>query len=70
VIAVEGPRRLAADQRPSLDADPRNQPSITLLERLGFRREGLLREHYFAAGEPQDALFFGLLAREWRAAER
>lgn len=50
------------------DADPRNAASVRVLERLGFRREGLQRERYFMYDEVQDALLFGLLAREWAAA--
>jgi RimJ/RimL family protein N-acetyltransferase len=52
------------------DTDPRNAPSIRALERLGFLREGVLREHYLVQGEPQDAVVYGLLRSEWaRAAE-
>lgn len=51
--------------RLTADADPRNAPSIRALERLGFQREGLLREHYLVQGEPQDGLVFGLLRSEW-----
>jgi RimJ/RimL family protein N-acetyltransferase len=52
------------------DTDPRNAPSIRALERLGFRREGVLREHYLVQGEPQDAVVYGLLRSEWaRGAE-
>jgi RimJ/RimL family protein N-acetyltransferase len=47
------------------DADPHNAPSIRVLERLGFQREGLLREHYLVQGSPQDGLLFGLLRSEW-----
>nr|WP_284500417.1 GNAT family N-acetyltransferase [Microbulbifer sp. GX H0434] len=47
------------------DADPRNGASIRLLEKLGFRREGLRRECYFHLGEIQDAMLFGLLQRDW-----
>lgn len=50
------------------DADPRNTASIRLLERLGFVREGHLRERYFQLGEAQDAIVFGLLREEWRRA--
>ena len=49
------------------DVDPRNTRSIAALERLGFRREGHLRERWHVAGEIADGLFYGLLAREWRA---
>lgn len=47
------------------DVDPRNERSVRLLDRLGFVREGLLRERWLEAGEVQDAVFYGLLAREW-----
>lgn len=48
------------------DVDPRNAPSLRLLERLGFHREGLLRQRYHAPGEIQDSVILGLLAPEWR----
>jgi RimJ/RimL family protein N-acetyltransferase len=50
------------------DVDPRNLRSIGLLEGAGFRREGFLRERYHLNGEIQDALFYGLLRREYRGA--
>ena len=49
------------------DVDPRNSRSLGLLERLGFRREGCLRERYQVNGEIQDALLLGLLRSEWTA---
>ena len=48
------------------DVDPRNERSLRLLERLGFRREGHLRERYYINGERQDALMMGLLRSEWK----
>jgi RimJ/RimL family protein N-acetyltransferase len=48
------------------DVDPRNVASIRTLERLGFQREGYLRERWQVNGELQDALFFGLLAPDWK----
>lgn len=48
------------------DVDPRNTASLRLLERLGFRREGYLRERYFKDGEIQDTVFFGLLRSDDR----
>ena len=38
-----------------------NIASCRLLERLGFQREGLLREHYLIEGEPVDEVLYGLL---------
>lgn len=52
-------------RRIEADADPRNAASIHVLERLGFQREGLLRECYLQLGEVQDAMLFGLLRRDW-----
>lgn len=52
-------------RRLEADVDPRNQASIQTLERLGFQREGYLRERWEVAGEIQDALFYGLLRQEW-----
>lgn len=49
------------------DTDPRNAASIRVLERLGFVRDGLLKERYHVGGEVQDALLLGLLAPDWRA---
>lgn len=53
--------------RITADVDPRNAPAIKLLERLGFREEGRLREHYRQNDEWQDGRLFGLLEPEWRA---
>lgn len=55
-----GLRRLEAD------IDPRNTASQRLLERLGFVREGYLRERWCVAGEITDTALYGLLAREWK----
>jgi len=52
------------------DVDPRNLRSIALLERLGFRREGHLRERWWTGDEVADGLFYGLLAPQWRAHTR
>ena len=55
-------------QRIEADVDPRNAASIRTLERLGFQKEGYLRERWRVGGEIQDALFYGLLRREWNRA--
>jgi len=59
---VIGLRRLEAD------VDPRNLASLRLLDRLGFTREGLLRERWQVGDETQDSLICGLLARDYAAA--
>ncbi|HKR58636.1 MAG TPA: GNAT family N-acetyltransferase [Pyrinomonadaceae bacterium] len=53
-------------RRLEADVDPRNKPSIQTLERLGFQREGFLRQRWEVGGEIQDALFYGLIRSEWK----
>jgi RimJ/RimL family protein N-acetyltransferase len=53
-------------RRLEADVDPRNAASIRTLERLGFQREGFLRERWHVNGEIQHAFFYGLLRREWK----
>jgi len=50
------------------DVDPRNDASVRTLERLGFQREGYLRERWQVNGEIQDAFFYGLLQPDWKFA--
>ncbi|HEY5884859.1 MAG TPA: GNAT family protein [Pyrinomonadaceae bacterium] len=52
------------------DVDPRNVGSIRTLEKMGFQREGLLRERWQVNGEIQDAVFYGLLRPEWEAGSK
>lgn len=52
------------------DVDPHNAASIRVLERLGFQKEGHLRERWIVGDEIQDALFYGLLRRDWERSER
>lgn len=44
------------------EIDPRNVASARSLEKLGFTREGLLRERWIVDGEVSDSALFGLLA--------
>lgn len=52
------------------DIDPRNTGSARSLEKLGFTREGVLRERWIVGQEVSDSAIYGLLAREWHAARR
>lgn len=47
--------------------DPRNQPSVALLERLGMRREGHFLQAYYdaASGAWADELCYAMLRAEW-----
>jgi RimJ/RimL family protein N-acetyltransferase len=49
------------------DIDPRNEPSCRLVERVGFRREGLLRERWHVGDEVTDSAIYGLLRREYES---
>lgn len=53
--------------RVEADIDPRNTASARSLERLGFRREGLLRERWIVGGEMSDTALYGLLLKDWKA---
>ena len=47
------------------DVDMENAGSLGLLEKLGFRREGLFRERWFVYNEWQDSVMLGLLKQDW-----
>ena len=53
--------------RVEADIDPRNAPSARALERLGFLREGHLRERWIVGGEVCDSFMYGLLRSDWKA---
>lgn len=48
------------------DVDTENTSSIAILEKLGFKREGLFRERWFVYDEWQDSVMLGLLEQDWR----
>lgn len=50
------------------DIDPANRASARSLLRLGFQREGLLRERWIVDGQTSDTELYGLLARERKTA--
>jgi len=50
-----GLERLEATCRPA------NVGSLTVLERVGFQREGLIRDHLLIRGQRQDSLLNALL---------
>jgi len=47
------------------ECDARNKASAGLFERLGFTREGFLRQQTLIKGEWTDDLIYGLLSEEW-----
>ena len=52
------------------DIEPRNAASVKIIERLGFVREGFLRERWIVGNEVQDSLFYGLLRSDWEKGKR
>lgn len=44
---------------------PHNKPSMQLLKRYGFQKEGHLRNHYMVNSELQDSFIFSLLLPEF-----
>lgn len=47
-----------------------NQRSIRFHLKLGFKREGRLRQHHFDGQQYHNVVCFGLLADEWRQTNR
>lgn len=56
--------------RVEADIDPRNGASAKSLERLGFKKEGHLRERWIVNDEVSDSALYGLLHRDWITARR
>jgi RimJ/RimL family protein N-acetyltransferase len=52
--------------RVQAETDTRNAASARVLEKLGFVREGTLREDCVVNGEVSDSWVYGLIRREWR----
>jgi RimJ/RimL family protein N-acetyltransferase len=52
-------------ERVEADIDPANQPSRRLVERLGFRQEGLLRHRWKVDGAWSDSVWYGLLREDF-----
>jgi len=46
--------------------DPRNIASQKVVEKNGFKREGLIRKCFFAKGEWRDMFIFSILREEWK----
>jgi RimJ/RimL family protein N-acetyltransferase len=52
-------------RRVEAEVDIRNVSSARLLQRLGFAKEGLLRQRWVTKGAARDVEVYGLLRNEW-----
>lgn len=52
--------------RVQAETDTRNLASARVLDKLGFKREGTLREDCIVEGEVSDSWVYGLLLRDWQ----
>ncbi|MER6443748.1 GNAT family N-acetyltransferase [Streptomyces venezuelae] len=52
--------------RVSAAIGPSNTASIALVERLGFQKEGVLRDHVHTNGSWRDSVLYSVLESEWR----
>ena len=57
-------------RRLEAEVNPANRASTRLLEGIGFKREGLLRQRWVVQGEAYDVAVYGLLGEEYRADSR
>jgi len=46
--------------------DVRNLPSQKVLEKTGFKKEGIVRKSLFARGEWRDMILYSILREEWK----
>lgn len=51
------------------NCDAENAPSRRILERTGFRQEGLLRQHCLRSYGWSDTCWYGILEEDWTALE-
>jgi [ribosomal protein S5]-alanine N-acetyltransferase len=51
--------------RVQAETDTRNLASARVLEKIGFVREGTLREDCIVNGEVSDSFVFGLIRQDW-----
>jgi len=47
---------------------PNNESSRKLVQNLGFREEGVLRDYVYAGGEYMDLIMYSILIKEWYTA--
>ena len=63
-IMIWGFEQMALNRVEAL-IEPNNQPSLKLVERLGFTKEGLMRKHYYKDQVFEDSVIYALLKEEY-----
>jgi RimJ/RimL family protein N-acetyltransferase len=61
---------VAAFNRVHAFAMDTNEASIALLSKVGFQREGLLRQYRISHGVPRDFVLYAVLRQDWPASDR
>jgi ribosomal-protein-alanine N-acetyltransferase len=46
--------------------NPKNIPSLKIIQKFNFTQEGYLKQHFFVEGQFVDSLIFGLLKSEYK----
>ena len=52
--------------RVQADTSTENKASQRVLEKVGFRREGIIRSHFFGTGMWRDSFLYSILREEWK----
>jgi RimJ/RimL family protein N-acetyltransferase len=45
---------------------PRNPASGRVMQKIGMKYEGTLRQHFVRWNDPEDLVYYGILKREWK----
>ncbi len=48
------------------DTSTENKASQKVLEKIGFRKEGVIRKHFFSSGKWRDSFLYSILREEWK----
>jgi hypothetical protein len=70
-VSVEFHCVLAKDEKSwrvrSIDqTDVRNAASQSIIEKVGFKKEGILRKNFFIRGELRNCYIYSILRKEWK----
>lgn len=52
--------------RVQADTSTENKASQRVLEKVGFKKEGIIRRHFFSTGKWRDSFLYSILRDEWK----